>query len=239
MGSELHRIAVQFLSIFWLGSPASGNTNESEDVAVAADETDTPAADEDLDPTRPPDVLADCEASLSTSEVRWERARIPLHASKTGQHMCGAPEVIRYQRGPGKIRYSSTPKLTCAMGVQLAEFESLLQDEANERFASRVYRIKHLGTYNCREMAAYPGWVSEHSYANAIDLASFTLANGTVISVLDHWSDPGPKGEFLRAVARRAYDEDVFSGVITPAFDALHRNHFHLDMAHYRVDGTR
>jgi hypothetical protein len=31
----------------------------------------------------------------------------------------------------------------------------------------------------------------------------------------------------------------VFSVVLTPYWDALHRDHFHLDLARYRVDGTR
>jgi hypothetical protein len=40
-------------------------------------------------------------------------------------------------------------------------------------------------------------------------------------------------------VSQRAYDEEVFSHVLTPFFNAAHRNHFHLDLARYRGDGTR
>ena len=87
-------------------------------------------------------------------------------------------------------------------------------------------------------MAAYPGWVSEHSYANAIDIAEFTLVSGKTISVLQHFKQNNTKGLFLRNVARRLYDEGVFSVVIGPNFDRLHRNHLHLDRAHYRVDGV-
>src|SRR5687768_17816152 len=48
---------------------------------------------------------------------------------------------------------------------------------------------------------------SEHSYANAIDLSVFQLANGRKISVERHFGRPGtePKsaeGRFLRALAR-------------------------------------
>jgi len=101
-----------------------------------------------------------------------------------------------------------------------------------------------LGTYNCRVISAYPTWVSEHSYANAIDIGSFTLANGRTIEVLrdfDVREAPPPKAAaaFLRAATRRANDEDVFSHVLTPFFDAHHKNHFHLDLARYRADGTR
>jgi hypothetical protein len=157
---------------------------------------------------------------------------------------CGAPEVVTYLRGPGSIAYNAAPLLTCAMALALASFERILQTEAVETLGSPVARIDQLGTYNCREMAAYPGWVSEHSYANAIDIGSFTLKNGKSIEVLRDFDvgdapPPKPAASFLRAVSRRANDEDVFSHVLTPFFDAHHRNHFHLDLARFRADGTR
>ena len=88
--------------------------------------------------------------------------------------MCGAPQVVIYERGPGKIVYEPSPLLTCPMALALASFERIVQEQAAAIFASAVVRIEQLGTYNCREMSAYPGWVSEHAYANAIDLCSFT-----------------------------------------------------------------
>jgi hypothetical protein len=86
--------------------------------------------------------------------------------------------------------------------------------------------------------------VSEHSYANAIDVRSFTLQNGRRISVLEHFGklDGEPRsaeGRFLRSLSRRLHDDGVFSVVLTRYFDELHRDHFHLDLARYRVDGTR
>lgn len=39
------------------------------------------------------------------------------------------------------------------------------------------------GTYNCRKMARFD-WVSEHAYANAIDIRAVTLKNGRTLSVL-------------------------------------------------------
>jgi hypothetical protein len=193
---------------------------------------------EELDPMRPPEVIEQCHAELEAAGVSFEASRISLHPSKSGQFMCGAPQVVRFKRGPGKIRYSSSPKVSCGVALAMVDFERIVQEEAMAHFGKRVYRIKHLGTYNCREMAAYDGWVSEHSYANAIDIASFELTNSKKISVLDDWDDPGPKGKFLKRLTRRLYDEAVFSVVLSPDFDSLHRNHLHLDMAHYRSDGA-
>lgn len=189
----------------------------------------------------PPEPIEACEERLEDVGVRFEKSRIPVHENKSGI-TCGAPQAVRYVSGPGKIRWSGKPKVACPVAMALSRFEVVVQEEAKRHLGRAVKKIRHMGTYNCREMAAYPGWVSEHSYANAIDIRSFTLAGGKEIPVLGHYGEPGaPKTaseRFLQAVARRTVDEDIFSVVLTPAFDRLHRNHFHLDMARYRVDGT-
>ena len=187
-------------------------------------------------------MLPDCEEQLAQAGVTFRHASLPVH--KERKLVCGAPQVVIYERGPGKIAYEPAPLLTCPMALALASFERIVQQEAARVYASAVVRVEQLGTYNCREMAAFPGWVSEHSYANAIDLARFTLRSGVTIDVerdFDKGAGPPARkaGEFLRTVSRRAFDEEVFSHVLTPFFDANHRNHFHLDLARYRGDGTR
>jgi hypothetical protein len=192
----------------------------------------------------PPDVLPDCEQQLARAGVRWRAATLPVHEERQSKIVCGAPQVVIYSRGPGDIAYAPQPLLTCPMALALASFERILQEEAARDFHSSVVRIDQLGTYSCRQIVAYPGWVSEHSYANAIDLARFVLKSGVTIDVqrdFDMGDDAPrrPAGAFLRGISRRAFDEDVFSHVLTPFFNAAHRNHFHLDLARYRGDGTR
>lgn len=210
----------------------------------------SPFAYANVDPTddlivAPPDPRPTCEADLAAAGIRFHKASLAVHTEgKKHTLTCGAPEVISYLGGPEKISYSSAPLLTCTMALALARLETVIQEEAIRDFGKRVKRIDHLGTYSCREMVNYPGWVSEHSYANAIDLAVFTLEDGRVISVLKDFqktkTDPTTKNAlFLRAISHRAYDEDLFSNVLTEYFDRLHKNHFHLDMSRYRTDGTR
>ena len=196
----------------------------------------------DDDAVGPPDLVPDCDERLKEAGITYRTGRLAVHTEK---HMvCGAPQVVTYLAGPGKIAYDPAPTITCSMALALASFERILQEEADRTMHSPVARIEQLGTYNCREMSAYPGWVSEHAYANAIDLGSFTLKSGKRIRV---WGDfavgdgppAHPAGVFLRAVSQRAFDEEVFSHVLTPFFNAEHKNHFHLDLARYRGDGTR
>jgi len=202
----------------------------------------------DLDPDNdavpgPPAPLAGCETRLRDAGVTFKPARIGTSREVDGVPRCGAKQVVRFRRGPGAIRYSSAPLLTCTMALALADFERVAQEEAERAFGSRIVGIEHLGTFNCREMARYD-LVSEHSYANGFDLRRFTLANGAVVDVLEHFrpneAEPtDAKSRFLRALANRLFDEAVFSVVVTPFFDSAHRNHLHVDLARYRVDGSR
>ncbi|MEM6994763.1 MAG: extensin family protein [Myxococcota bacterium] len=201
----------------------------------------------------PPDPVEGCHEDLEAAGVQFSPSRIPVHKNKGGAFLCGAEQVVRYSKGPGKIRWRGSPKVACGMALALARFESAIQEEAEREFGVRVAKIVHMGTYNCREMAAYPGWVSEHSYANALDIKTFVLTNGREVTVRHGWKTldvaqsesksrakrrAAQDARFLRAVAHRAFDEDHFSVVLTPNFDAAHRSHFHLDLARYRVDGT-
>lgn len=129
------------------------------------------------------------------------------------------------------------------MALALGRLETVLGEVSERELGSRVVKIEQGGTYNCRKMARFD-MVSEHSYANAIDLRSFRLADGRTVSVEKHFGRPGSEprtneGRFLHALAHRLYDDGIFSVVLTEYFDRLHRDHFHLDLARYRIDGTR
>ena len=164
-------------------------------------------------------------------------------AGRQEQVACGAEQVVTYLGGPAKIRYASPPLLTCRLALALARFEQLAQEQAAEHLGQRIVRFEHLGTYSCRKMVRFD-FVSEHSYANAIDIRALVLDSGRRLTVeKDFGALEAPArtraAELWRSLARRAYDERLFSTVLTPYWDSLHRDHFHLDLARYRVDGTR
>jgi hypothetical protein len=220
--------------------------------AQAAVKADLPAPNggvlADLDPENdwvvaPPDPIADCEAKLRAAGVVFAHAELPVKPGNAKRPTCGVEQAVVYQHGPGKIRYSSAPIVSCGMALGLARFEQVLNQEAERYLGQDVARVEQGGTYNCRKMARFD-LVSEHAYANAIDIRSVTLKNGRKLTVLGSFgkTDAEPKrpeARFWRSVANRLYDEGAFSVVITPFFDALHRDHIHMDQARYRVDGSR
>ena len=202
----------------------------------------------DLDPQNdyvvaPPELIADCEGKLRQLGVVFKPAELPVREGNAKRPTCGAPQAVVYLRGPTKIRYNSQPVLTCGMALGLARFEQVVNEEAQRFLGQEVARVEQGGTYNCRKMARFD-LVSEHAYANAIDIRSVTLKNGRKLSVLASFgridAEPKrPEARFWRSVANRLFDEDAFSVVITPFFDGLHKDHIHLDQARYRLDGSR
>ena len=206
----------------------------------------SPFAFANLDPNDdgvvgPPEEITDCLSRLSSLGVRAHAAKLAVHTE--GQMTCGAPQVVVYEGGPAGVKWSSPPMVTCQVALGLSRFETILQEEAQRTLATRVKRIVHMGTYSCRPMVRF-NLASEHSFANAIDIQAIELENGKRVTVLADWGPPAsPPGtansRFIQTAGHRAYDEDVFSNVLSPAWDALHNDHLHLDQARYRVDGTR
>jgi hypothetical protein len=222
--------AIASLCAFLLGSDAALALPGVADEDVANDAI-----------VAPPDPVADCADRLTHAGIDFAAATLPV--KERGGFACGAPDVVVYRGSSAKIRWSPAPIVTCGMALGLARFDAMVQEEAARLYGKRVTRIEQGGTYSCRKMARFK-MVSEHSYANAIDLYAFRLSDGRRVAVQRDFGtlkvEPAAvPGLFLRTVARRAYDEGHFSVVLTRFFDELHRDHFHLDMARYRIDGTR
>lgn len=231
------------LALMWAQGPELGAE------AVPDPPAPEPAIDPGFDVTGiseynlPPAPQAGCEDELRVAGASFKASPLKMHWNGSHEFLCGAKQVVLYQKGPAKIRYSSSPRVTCGVARALLRFEAIVQEEAERIFGRPVVSIEQMGTYNCRQIAAYAGWVSQHSFAHAIDIKRFRLKGGREISVQKHYGR-GPdapshrEGRFLRSVARRVVAEAVFTVVLTPNFDRAHHNHFHLDLASYSVDGT-
>ena len=127
----------------------------------------------------------------------------------------------------------------CAVAAALALWEwHVVQPAALEHFGREVASIDHFGSYSCRRLSGRDaGAWSEHARANAVDIAAFTLTDGTRISVAGDWEDDGPRGRFLDEVRDGACD--LFATVLSPDYNAAHRDHLHFDQAARGAFGWR
>ncbi|MEM8698097.1 MAG: extensin family protein, partial [Pseudomonadota bacterium] len=69
--------------------------------------------------------------------------------------------------------------------------------------------------------------MSQHATANAFDISGFLLTDGRMVTLRRDWQGSGPKAAFLRA-ARDGLCR-WFRLVLSPDYNALHADHFHVD----------
>lgn len=138
----------------------------------------------------------------------------------------------------GTIVVGPTATIGCPMAVALEQWlEGSVQQAAWTRLGSQVIGIHQLSSYACRGRNGVVGAeLSEHAFGNALDIASFELADGRIVSVEDDWSR-GTQAErdFLREIL--ATSCQYFNTVLGPGVE-YHYDHFHLDLAHHNSAGT-
>jgi hypothetical protein len=154
---------------------------------------------------------------------------------------CGYRHAVRFRRG-GSLGINYRPHdlgTNCAVAAGLALWEwHVVQPAALRHFGREVAAIEHYGSYSCRRVSGRDqGAWSEHARANAVDIAAFTLTDGTRISVLGDWESPGARSAFLDEVRDGACD--LFATVLSPDYNAAHRDHLHLDQAGRGAFGWR
>nr|WP_047165750.1 extensin family protein [Sphingomonas sp. Y57] len=127
--------------------------------------------------------------------------------------------------------YAPRAEISCPVALGLFLWEKqVLQPAAQRHFGRPVVRVDSFGSYACRPIrGGREGRWSEHSHANAIDIAGFRLAGGHRISVAADWARQGREAAFLREVRDGACT--MFSTVLSPDYNNLHRDHLHLDQA--------
>lgn len=170
---------------------------------------------------------AGCRALLDRAGIRYTA----LGSRHVGQ--CGYDDAVRLGTGGPRTVALSPADLgtSCPVAAALVLWEwNVVAPAAQRHFGARVTRIDHFGSYSCRRMYGRDaGAWSEHSTADAIDIAGFRLSDGTRITVARDWTGDGDKAAFLREVRDGACR--LYATVLSPDYNAAHRDHFHLDQA--------
>ena len=163
-----------------------------------------------------------CDQALSSSGLRVTRQADSPDAK------CPLINTLRVQGGD--VALSSSFLASCRLAVSFALFEHhALQPAAQAVYGQAVTRVDHLGSFACRNVYGREnGRRSQHASANALDIAGFRLADGRTISVLKDWPKDNQDARFLSQVRDGACG--MFSVVLSPDYNAAHRNHFHVDV---------
>jgi hypothetical protein len=164
-----------------------------------------------------------CDQVLISSGLRVTRQR-----DSDPDAACPLSNTLHVQGG--EVALSSSFLASCPLAVAFALFERhALQPAAQAAYGQAVVRVDHLGSFACRNMYSREnGARSQHATANALDIAGFRLADGRTISVLKDWPKENADARFLRQVREGACD--TFNVVLSPDYNAAHRDHLHLDI---------
>jgi hypothetical protein len=182
------------------------------------------------------DDRAQCRALLRRAGIRF--TALPPRSSGA---QCRYDDAVRFGRG-GALEIGYRPAdvgTSCPVAAALALWEwHVVQPAALQHFGRRVASIEHFGSYSCRRIyGRSEGAWSEHATANALDVAAFRLEGGRRVSVLGDWQGDAAEQRFLREVRDGACK--LFATVLSPDYNAAHRDHLHLDQAARGAMGWR
>jgi hypothetical protein len=105
-----------------------------------------------------------------------------------------------------------------------------LAPAAYQMLGSELARVEGMGSYACRNVVGTRNnnRRSGHAIANAVDVGAVVLKDGRRISVLRDYRSADPAvQEFWRAVHASACKR--FGTVLSPDYNAAHRDHLHLE----------
>jgi hypothetical protein len=133
---------------------------------------------------------------------------------------------------PVNVRPPAT--LACPMVSELERWIADSVQPASMRwFGLPVVEVKQISAYSCRGMNGSPrARISEHAFGNALDISSFTLADGRLVTVKRGWNGLPEEQGFLRDVQAAACGQ--FATVLAPGSNVYHYDHIHIDLMRRR-----
>ena len=172
-------------------------------------------------------ALQRCMAQLTAARVTFRPVPDRVNSATCGLTAGGVlgPDMGTVARmAPGEV------EMTCRTALALSIWRrQSLEPAAREILGSDVVQIDHFGAYACRPInnGGISTRASAHSQAAALDVSGVRLRDGRRITVTDDWSGDAPEARFLRRIRDDACR--IFGTVLSPDYNAVHRDHLHLE----------
>ena len=151
-----------------------------------------------------------------------------------GPGVCGMQQPLKVTAlQNGSVGLTSPALLACPVVATTDQwFTEVVQPAAMNVLGAQVIEIR-AGSYSCRTMnnGTYTTATSEHAYGNAVDVFSFRLSDGRVVTVKEGWRGAPEEQNFLREVFVGACT--YFGTVLGPGADPMHYDHLHIDLARH------
>lgn len=178
---------------------------------------------------------AACRKRLKDLESAVERFRGP------------APNVgwpLRIVGPMGEVRFAVPPAST-PFGVLDCRLALILHELTEVLVEHDVVRVRIDNFYRPKARLPRRRSFSQHAHGLAADVVEFELRDGQVLDVEDDWQGKrgippcGPEAELLETTERSVRlrnlvcaiaAQGLFHHILTPSYDAAHRDHLHMDI---------
>jgi hypothetical protein len=180
-------------------------------------------------------AMANAPSAAETRECEGDLSRIgiaytPLPDRHRGESCATVGTVRLDQIG---VPVTNLTAMRCGLAEEFTQWvRNAVVPAAYQLLGSQLVKVETYGSYSCRDtIGTARAHLSGHAIANAVDVAAFDLADGRRISVLDGWdaSDPQVRA-FMATIHASACKR--FGTVLSPDYNAAHRNHLHLEDDH-------
>ena len=172
--------------------------------------------------------FAACLSDLREAKVVFE----PVGAAKEGGcDLTGAVRLASVATPFGDVAISGKPTMLCSFARQFALWSRAVAAPLTLAYTGqRLTEIEAGSAFACRARTDKPGAIpSEHAKGDAIDVASFVLADRRRVRVKQPESDLALAHELVGALRTAACG--YFTTVLGPGSDSAHAEHFHFDLA--------
>lgn len=176
-------------------------------------------------------------ACLSSGAVR-QTSFVQTRSALGGPSVCGTEHPFEMTAANGgRVAMRPAAMLRCPMIPQVDRWVAeVVEPAARMHFGQPLAELTVAASYACRPINHQVGGrLSEHGYANALDVSVFILASGEKITVKGGWYGTERERAFLRTVHNGACQN--FTTVLGPDYDGNHKDHFHMDLARHGHDG--
>lgn len=216
--------------------------------AISEATTATPLSTTAAAPAETTPSTRSAASSTSTGQARPAvDPQCPLRLERLGALFQSSPDFVEdngcqnqgavaVEAFGGGVALSGRVVVACPVAEATALWlRNVVQTEALETFGTRVVGLSNVNGYSCRMRSG--GYISEHGFANAIDIGTFHFEDGRRVNIEGGWRRNGTAMGDLTADWFARINEgacDFFQLVLNPNSDAAHQDHFHFDLGPWK-----
>src|SRR5579883_1515127 len=169
---------------------------------------------------------AQCVADLAASKVAFEKTDA---VTQQGCQLSGAIRLTSVATPFGDVGFAGKPTMLCSFARQFSGWVREIAAPLTLGYTGQhLAQIETGPAFVCKARYDKPGAIpSEHAKGDAIDIASFVLADKRRVAVKQQSADIPRAGDLVHALRMSACG--YFTTVLGPGADAAHEAHLHFD----------